>query len=712
MRRIFYYLMILFTFHNIEQELLGQSINNLGEQLYSTEQFLLILNKYPESEREIFLKDLDSKYSGTSFRKSSKFDERLWEYMHVPKGTDGLSSLFHFYTNYSYYSYENLNQFEKRRLTAEHTSKLSDESFIKSLRKDFYLDIEFEGSILKEFNFDDYTFTLDLDKLFGEKTFILSNMRVIDEHVPGYDLNYYISLHLINPQEVQLYIDDLKKAEEISKNEFILRFYLTPSSKIFKDSKTKDVSTYSFDVYQQKYSQIIRKNYDDSLIPSMMKDEIVVKSYMEDTRGALGPAFKRNIYFKQNVTINQVEIISDNITRQVWRTPKFYYQISKVDFKSFHILLLKEREEKEGKIRKNELLARRKKEIKNNPDFNWFKEGNELYNDNKLEEAIDHYRTCIVATPSRINKRECYENIAASFWSLGTLDSAIENYIKVIKLSYEPWIDENSLRIRVKLGQLYLKTEREADAISEFKYVSTSENTDDLSRCNALYQLGRTAERENDLTGANKYYDEIDDLFENKWRQYRNDAKGLRKLNMWAGDAWFRKGVIYWKTQDYDNAIVSVKNYMNLYGKKNLYSRYMGNYYLGYIYSKSGDYSKAIIGYKEADKLFNDVDPGGTNPKSALGWVYYLKKDYKNSIKNSIKGLELDPGDSHTKYNLALAYLAKGEKDKAFREYDEAYNKFGVLEGAVVDLKDLMENENRTDDAKYVLTEILGIELE
>lgn len=135
----------------------------------------------------------------------------------------------------------------------------------------------------------------------------------------------------------------------------------------------------------------------------------------------------------------------------------------------------------------------------------------------------------------------------------------------------------------------------------------------------------------------------------NKAMQYAKNCTTIHKTV-------FEADIAYWIQRDTATAIQKFKE---------VYDKYPNSktacWCLGMSYLWAGQYDKAITYYQKALEIDNDF------PRSneMMGWAYYKKHDYANSIKN---------------FEIAIN---GGTKDfRAFRFTGEGYEKLGQLDKA------------------------------
>ncbi len=78
-------------------------------------------------------------------------------------------------------------------------------------------------------------------------------------------------------------------------------------------------------------------------------------------------------------------------------------------------------------------------------------------------------------------------------------------------------------------------------------------------------------------------------------------------------------------------------------------------YYQSYLFENKGDYQKAI----ESLMIVYTHYPNGYTINLRLGWLYYLNRNYANSIYHYDKAIKVAPYSLEAKLGLTLPYLAQ-----------------------------------------------------
>ncbi len=133
-------------------------------------------------------------------------------------------------------------------------------------------------------------------------------------------------------------------------------------------------------------------------------------------------------------------------------------------------------------------------------------------------------------------------------------------------------------------------------------------------------------------------------------------------------ELWSYLGMAHWKMGDQEKAIASYQKAILLNKHYPVVFYNLGSLYLSlYVKSKEDIYFKsAVKNFKKAI----DLDPGYASAYNGLGTVYVKANYIEAAISCWEKALRVKPEFSTAVYNLALAYLAKGDNAKALEFFD------------------------------------------
>ena len=125
------------------------------------------------------------------------------------------------------------------------------------------------------------------------------------------------------------------------------------------------------------------------------------------------------------------------------------------------------------------------------------------------------------------------------------------------------------------------------------------------------------------------------------------------------------------------------------------------------------EYEKALEDYATVLAMDSSFSTAWGNS----GWIKYLQGNYKDCITYSQKAIEIDSNAFYAMYNWALAELNLGNLETAkalyldFKAKDLAQDG-EVNSGAISDLKDMIKDQRRPQDAALILREVFGENVE
>lgn len=144
-----------------------------------------------------------------------------------------------------------------------------------------------------------------------------------------------------------------------------------------------------------------------------------------------------------------------------------------------------------------------------------------------------------------------------------------------------------------------------------------------------------------------------------------NELNSARKLNPREPKIFVAIGQIYFNQKNYQEAIKAFKKAIKF--NENFVVAYSN---LGYTYMALKEWDKAIENFRV---IFNY--PGIMAPHyvhNAIGWAYYEKNEFRKSIEELKKAIELKNNYAIAYYNLGLSLLGLENFDQAFIEFKNA----------------------------------------
>jgi len=124
-------------------------------------------------------------------------------------------------------------------------------------------------------------------------------------------------------------------------------------------------------------------------------------------------------------------------------------------------------------------------------------------------------------------------------------------------------------------------------------------------------------------------------------------------------------GQIYFRQNNYQEAIKAFEKAIKL--NKNYVVAYSN---LGYTYMSLREWDKAIQNFRIILKYPNLTSPHYVY--NAVGWVYYEKNEFRKSIEELKKAIELKKNYAIAYYNLGLSLMGLEDFDQAINEFKNA----------------------------------------
>jgi serine/threonine-protein kinase len=201
-------------------------------------------------------------------------------------------------------------------------------------------------------------------------------------------------------------------------------------------------------------------------------------------------------------------------------------------------------------------------------------------------------------------------------------------------------LNDKPPEVHFVLGSVYSATGKYAEAITELKKaIALAPSSDEGYR-----RLGAAYLASGDATHAIEAFQKAVQLNSYYWVNQ----------NL-LGGAYFKLGD-YTKALDAFQQVITLQPDINA-GYENVAS----------IYAQQGKFQESIPYYQKALQ----IEPYYT-AYSNLGTAYFYLKQYSNAVGSFEKAVALNPNDTLTAVNLADAYRAAGQKDKAQGAYQQA----------------------------------------
>ena len=143
------------------------------------------------------------------------------------------------------------------------------------------------------------------------------------------------------------------------------------------------------------------------------------------------------------------------------------------------------------------------------------------------------------------------------------------------------------------------------------------------------------------------------------------------------GQIYAAQGDVAHAEQDFNKAIQMTPDDLTLYRPLSL------------LYEKNKQFARNTALWKSATEALPDrsLSWGG------YGWALYESGDFADSIANSQKAIQMDPGAGYAKCNLALCYVVTDRWDQAEPIYSEVIRQRDgrALPGALADVRDALK---------------------
>jgi len=229
----------------------------------------------------------------------------------------------------------------------------------------------------------------------------------------------------------------------------------------------------------------------------------------------------------------------------------------------------------------------------------------------------------------------------------------IEKYEKILKK------DPGNAGVSLKCGQIYYqqafrettdaKTIELLDKTVEHYRRAIALNRKSLIPSTVFYHLGVAYFKKSLILGGDYFYYEA----ELEFRRALAKNPSLKEAHLYLGHIYSHQGRKKEAHQEYQKA-----------GELGLVDP-ISTFDLACKYKDSGQYNEAIRFFNKAIATKGLKKENLLEARLALGWLYYNKKDYEESIKEYEKALRIDDSSVKAYYWLGKAYEALGDKESA-----------------------------------------------
>jgi len=178
------------------------------------------------------------------------------------------------------------------------------------------------------------------------------------------------------------------------------------------------------------------------------------------------------------------------------------------------------------------------------------------------------------------------------------------------------------------------------------------------------------------------------------------DYNQALKLHPSNAEAYYKQGLAYYETKEYDRAIAEYNQALKLDPS------YAHAYYdRGNAYLDKKEYDRAIADYNQVLKL----DPSYAHAYNNRGNAYFHKKEYDRAIADINQALKLDPSDAHVYDSRCEAYDDKGDYDRAITDCDQAIKLSPNFSDAYYNRGNAYKNKGRKDKAQEDFKKVLEL---
>jgi len=266
--------------------------------------------------------------------------------------------------------------------------------------------------------------------------------------------------------------------------------------------------------------------------------------------------------------------------------------------------------------------------------FTIFQEGVNFINQGNMEEAADKFKIAIELVPDMI---DAYKNLAYTYTQMNDNSSAIETYIKAVK------IDSTDLELQNFLGVLYYQNKDYNNAIKILKKILSKADPQTKIYQDALYNLAYSY----DLNGE---ADKAIETYENALTSSPNDK-----------DLMFNMGRLYFIQEKYDKAIESFQKVSELDPNDFDVQLNIGNAYINIA--------------QDLDKKIRALDDKGKPilSEAEIAEKTNLCKDiFTKAIPYLERATQIKPDNWTAWNNLGVAYVRAGMIEKGKEAFEKA----------------------------------------
>ena len=168
-------------------------------------------------------------------------------------------------------------------------------------------------------------------------------------------------------------------------------------------------------------------------------------------------------------------------------------------------------------------------------------------------------------------------------------------------------------------------------------------------------------------------------------------------------DPIFRKGNLYFKKKDFDNAILHYREFLKL-----VPHNVSAHNQIGICYLQNKDYERAIQEFSQIIKLDSSFFMAYNN----MGLTYIHMKNYKDAIQILKKTIQINPKYENAWYNLARAFHEMGDFQNEITHLEKVLELNPERKDVIKNLSKSYENIGNYDKAIELLEKIEGATLD
>ena len=327
---------------------------------------------------------------------------------------------------------------------------------------------------------------------------------------------------------------------------------------------------------------------------------------------------------------------------------------------------------------------------------------------NRYQESLDLYSLAINYFPGQAF---LYNNRALTYLEVHDKEKAIEDCNKAIEISpqysmpystrgniylgmgeYNKALKDYDKAIELNLGDKYA-VHSKANALLEMK---------DNDKAIELYEnmIEKGINVKDNYLGLSQIYFEMEDY--EMAVQKATEAISVDESYL---DAYIQRARAKSELDEVESALSDLDHVLSIDS-----SHLNALFQKAHIYSQNDEIEKSIMEYMK----IIEIDSTSHVAYGNIGWNYYLAEQYEECIKWSEKAVSIDNEALYARYNIALAYLCMGDFEKSKELYQECYDlnkqiEEPIRDGAIKDLKDLIEKGSNVENAKLILKNIFKV---